>query len=423
MKVSFFIRYNADKYQRLGLLKILVALLDPQRRSVSSESINQKLLSMLFAKAENGLTMAEHLIRKSTCSSWNFRFTKETVKQILDWGQLNGFVGSGNQITERGLLLRHLMGEDAIAAIRSSLFNINPFTISREEKIYFLFRQHEIDAPLYFVIKKIAGSRATEVISGINADKLTCLAFYDAYQYLSAFKQYSGGLLAMKNMREMIGRMSRELGLEAEIPIAPAIRPVSSTKLRAKEEQRNKKRTKTADHEAITRFEFLVDIGLLDKIVDSDGNRTEEEYRKMWRYRVNSALYAFADRLNAQLSPDFVVTEFAHTAAALIEAPTEYLSAEKTPVLVALQAYDAYKIVKRVFGHTPLESIAIVAMIKSLAAGKVLELNEVHKLFLEMKRIPAFSESVKYAAGNELDRMFVELKPSFTEEVQEYYGK
>lgn len=423
MTAPFFIRYNADKYQRLGLMKILVALLDPQRRSVSSESINQKLLNMLFSKADSGLTRAEHLIRSSSCKSWNFRFTKETVHQILDWGHLSGFVGNGNQITERGLLLRYLMGEDAIVAIRNSTFDINPFTLSMEERIYFLYRQHEIDAPLFFVIKKIAERQDERVISGINADKITCLAFYESYKYLSAFKQFSGGLLAMKNMRDMIGRMSRELGLEAEIPIAATIRPVSATKLRAREEQRNKKRTKTADHEAITRFEFLVDIGLLDKIVEDNGGRTEEEYRKMWRYRVSPALSAYADKLHVTLSSNFITTGFAHAAAALIEATPEYLSAEKTPIPVALQFYNAYKIVKRSFGHTPLESIAIVAMVKSLVGGKVLELAEVHKLCLEMKRIEAFTESVKYAAGNELDRMFVEVRPSFTEEVQRYYGK
>lgn len=421
--IPTFIKYNADKYQRLGILKILVAILDPQRRSVSTEGINNKLSKLLFGKDKEGIRRAERLIQSSGSSSWNFRFTEETVKQIIDWGQFYGFIGAGNQITERGLLLRYLMGNDLAASISNGNDTVNPFELSPEEKIYFLFRQLELDAPLYYVIKRLADISEGEAISGIHADKITCHALYDTYLFLSNYRSFSGGLLSLKDLRGVIGRIISELKIAAEIPIEPIRKPPSASKLRAPTDQRHKKRTKTADHEAIPRFEFLTDIGFLHKNPPGKDTMNNDDYRKSWRYWITSLLPKYAKAIPENYDVSFCSTGFSRAAALIQQQEVVFISADTDPMRLALRSYEAYNIVKRVIGHTPIESVAIMAMIKGLVVHESFELKDVHDLFMRFKRDDLFSGSVRFAAGNDLDKMFIDIKPSFSDEVRKHYEK
>jgi hypothetical protein len=421
MKINF-IRYNSDQLVRIGLLKILVAVLEPQRMSISSSAIKQKLISLIFNN-DNGGKFVENLIRTAGCISWSFSINKNNVGLILDWGKLYGFVGSGNQITEKGLLLRYLMDDNSILSIRNKSLTHNPFYITFEQKIYFLYNQFEIDTTLIFLLHRLSEILEGEAINGIFADRLTCLSLYDTYKVISGVRISSGNLLLLKNLKELIGRMAVELDMVAEIPIQPSKLPRYKGVPRQKVEQRNRKRTKTSDHEAIPRFELLTDLALLTKKFTEEEHKDEDKSRKAWRYWVTPLLKNFAERLPAKPDSDFCWNHFAQAASILSSKQTKRLSIETDALSIAQRAFEAYSLVKRRFGHTPIESVGIIAMIRSLAVSEILEVRDIYELFLKFKMNDLFSEYVRFAAGNDLDKMFIDIKPEFIEEAKGYYGE
>jgi hypothetical protein len=420
MAVSFA-RYNSDFFQRAGLLKLLVAVLDHQRRSTALEALTRKLSQLLFEPA-GGRSRAEHLIRKAGGPSWNFLVTEPNVKQVVEWGRLVGFVGSGNQITEKGLMLRAIMGPEALESITSGDLGLNPFELTAGEKLYLLYVHWEVDSALHFLLRRIASLQPEEAIRGIEADKLTCLAFYDLFHLMSESRNNSKILLTLKSLRELIARMVMELDLLAEIPIKPAAGPKPMIKFRQKPEQRDKKRTKTADREAIPRFELLVDLGLLTKKVDEE-DRDEEKARKSWKYWPAMALADFFSKMPDGFDSEFCQSGFARCASTLVSANAERLDVERDAALILRSAYDAYSVVRRRFGHTPVESVAVLTMINALAESKVVEVKDVYQLFLGFKMNNLFPDTVRYAAGNDLKKMFIDIKPSFVAEVDAHYGK
>jgi len=419
-----FIRYSTDKFQRIGLLKILVALLDPQRRSLPSQLLVRKLEQVLFEGTSDGLTKAEKLIQKADSPSWNFRITKPTLFEILNWGKLYGFIGSGNQITESGLLLRYIMGEEAISSISSRSFQVNPFKLTLEERLYFLYRHLEMDTPLYFLIEKLAGVKDPPIIGGVQGDRITCFALYDTYKLIADKQGFSGhSLLTLKGLRELIGKMVPELDLSSEIPIRGVPKPKPASALRSKPEQRNRKRTNTSDNEAVPRLEFLTDVCLLEKKQEEPSGGDTEKVRKAWRYWPTQVLAQFAQGMPGDFDPNFCQSGFASAATALLPGEeSKRVDTQGEPVGVANRAYEAYLVVKRRFGHTSVESVAVVAMIQSLARAEILEVIDVYKFFLDIKQEGLFQDTVRFAAGNDLNNMFLDIGPTFMDEVQSYYG-
>lgn len=418
-----FIRYNADKFQRLGLLKILVAILDPQRRSITSEAIKYKLLMLLFGDKGDKATIAEQLIQSAECPSWNFRFTRATILQVLDWGRLYGFVGSGNQITERGILLQCIMGKGAADSIKKGDFSVNPFKLTLDEKLYFLYHNLEVDMPLYFLIKRLSDF-ADKPIRGIEGDKLTCFALYDTFKFITETYGFSSRFLQLiRNLRELIGKIVLELDLTSELPVLAIQKPKPPSLQIVKPEQRDKKRTRAADGEAIPRLELLTDLGLLSKINDTDKQNEIENILKSWRYWVTPSLLSFCKKTPEKYETNFCWTQFAQAATSFTGDISKRLYIEKDPFIIVKRTYEAYKEVKRSFGHTPLESVAILAVIRSLKTSEIIEIKDVHALLLSFKQNNLFSNSVRFAAGNDIDKMFIDIRPSFIEEAENYYGK
>ena len=112
-----------DFYLRLGFLKVLVAVLDPHRRSISSEAVTQRLNSLLFrsirdfpelqrrlradyswfaqlserqddAGAKHRVTVTDALLLIQDCGSQLPAVTASTAHKLLEWGRDVGFVGS-----------------------------------------------------------------------------------------------------------------------------------------------------------------------------------------------------------------------------------------------------------------------------------------------------------------------------------------
>ena len=86
---------------------------------------------------------------------------------------------------------------------------------------------------------------------------------------------------------------------------------------------------------------------------------------------------------------------------------------------VARRTWDAYRAVGRQVGLTPLDSIALRAMLDASVNGQFLEMDRVHRLLLIIKRTSLLGDAVLFAAGSTLETMFVRLKPSFLERVSD----
>ena len=83
-----------------------------------------------------------------------------------------------------------------------------------------------------------------------------------------------------------------------------------------------------------------------------------------------------------------------------------------------------YARVHRPLGHTPLESVALVAMIKGLENGIVCQMAELQDdLLLKFKAEGVLAAHFKFASGNELDRMFIDIRPGFFEAARRHYAQ
>ena len=82
---------------------------------------------------------------------------------------------------------------------------------------------------------------------------------------------------------------------------------------------------------------------------------------------------------------------------------------------VARRLWAAYTAVGRAVGLSPVDSIALRAMIDAAADGVALEMESVHRLLLIIKQKAVLTDCVLFAAGVALETMFVRLKPTFLE--------
>lgn len=443
MSALAFLRYKHSSQQRLGALKVFVALLDSQRRSMSSEQLDRRILALLIAKPSSGIeklgprkrkfpnNRAEELLKLADAPSLLFTVTEKMVTRVREWARILGFVGNGNQITERGLLLQYLMGLDQLEAVRTGDFSHhNPFRLSLVERIFFFYTLLERDALWPFLIRRITEKGNGTLISGKDADVLTTQALQDLLKVPRT--GLSGAeMLLLRYLRDLEAHMAASLGLgdgRAYVQAA-ARRGPRKIGLRPRIPQSQPQRN-TADDQAIPRFENLVDIGLLTK--ESVAERTSATpegswmRRLEWRYFVAEGLRAWREAVGdiPVYDRQFLWTRFAQCAASAFDLPTPArITADSDPLEVLELVRDAFGAVRRLVGHTPFESVALIAMIRGLERGLVCEMATIHQLFIRFKTQGLFSEHLKFASGNELDRMFIDIRPDFFEVVRRNYGE
>lgn len=452
MARTWFLRYDHSSLQRLGALKVLVALLDEQRRSIASEKLDNSLLHLLLADPDGHVrvgrrpipkprppggtaadagkgfprNVAENLLADIDAPSLLFTVTEPKVSRIREWGKQLGFLGNGNQITERGLLLQHFMGADQVTAIRKGERSThNPFRLSLSEKVYFLYVLLERDGVWPFLIRRLAERGKGALVSGIEADKLTCRALSDLLRGLRPGLSASE-LFRRRELRRLVAYMAESLGIEDETgPSVPVVPRVSRAR---RPEQRGRTRTNTADDQAIPRFENLVDLGFLAKETEAEraSEKWEEslERRIEWRYVIAEPLIKWADAAGgaAVYDDEFLWKRFASCAAAAFRDGGVELSPAREPVKVMELLLEAYGPIHRPIGHTPFESVALTAMVLRVARGIVCEMAWMHDLVLRFKREGLFSEYLRFASGNDLDRMFIDIRPGLLDRVRGDYA-
>jgi len=449
-----------DFYLRLGFLKTLVAALSPQRRSALNDAIVRRLEVPLFDAAPTharlwasvqpriswyprrtaaGRTIeypevAEALLVYGGNESLLYGVTRDTTYKILDWGHNVEFVGRGNQITERGLLLRHLLPEKAVESfLAGDVLAWNPFGLSLKERLFFLYHLVEIDRVTVEIIDFLEDAEPGEILESSAAARITCRALFRVLDGAKD-KIEPRDIPAYRTARELACTIAEELGLteyEAEYagqsrrrvpkPLKSAAR--KSAFLTGSGAKKPRKTTKNADHQTIPRFEQLVDLGFLDKVPqeNSSGEAALLEGRRRWRYTPTRACrrWAKAMRQSDQARLPFQWHSFARMAVFAFAEGNEETPRMSPPAgLLADYLWTAYQRVHRPIGHTPFDSVALHAMIEAAADGVVAEMTDFHALMMAIKKQSALPEHAFFASGNDLDKMFIQLKSGFRERVR-----
>jgi len=435
-----------DFYLRLGFLKVLVAALSPFRRSVTNDAVYQKLRVPLFKPAgtcpelakrasaidwytpaeiaEGKPYILESLLVADNCPSWLYAVTTKTIYKILDWGHDVQFVGRGNQITERGLLLRTLLPKEAEEFFTSDGAGWNPFIISPLERLFFLFHLTEIDRVTVALIDLLADLDESEVLESADAAQLTCKALFGVLEdarsslsprYLPEFRTaYDLAKTIARELEMPVPGGSGSLALARSLPRAPKV--IRRTGGLVKSGSHRKKPNKNADHQTIPRFEQLVDLGFLQKPSSESKEPTRERPpQRRWRYQPTQTcrLWAAAKK-EAPSHGNWLWTGFAQTV-------VESLVPEQKPGARATMAdairffADAYDAVHRPVGHTPFDSVALHAMLRAAVEGYAIEIKTFHNLMLKVKKRNLLPDHVFFASGNDIDTMFINFRRGYRE--------
>lgn len=445
-----------DFYLRLGFIKVLVAALSPFRRSVSNETIYRRLESPLFksvltcaslAEATKDLTnsytteeqtegrpyVLEAQLVADNCPSWLFAVTSKTIYKILDWGHDIQIVGQGNQITERGLLLRSLLPPEAEQFLGGDCQAWNPFLLTPIERLFFLYHIGEIDRVTFLLIDLLAERSGLTVLESSDAGRLTCRALFtvlnDARHDLSP--RFVPQFRVAYDLAVVI---ARELGMKEYLPEGGDVtlrtrkppRPlkiVRRTGSALQSSGHRKKPNKNADHQTIPRFEQLVDLGFLEK-KQGVGEEATTPPQKRWRYRPAELckLWTAAKTASETPSVNWFWSSFARTAAQSFRFAAT--TATKAPPSEVVNFFaDAYEATHRPIGHTPLESVALYAMLHAAAQGLIIEVADFHRMMLEIKRNSLLPDHAFFASGNDVDTMFINLRRGYREKLLEIAPK
>lgn len=433
-----------DFYLRLGFLKVLTCALDSGRRSASNQSIDRRLTVPLFEPAakyercfadvqsnfaeeewcdpRDPVTVAEALLIKADAPSVLFAITRKTTYKILDWGHDVYFVGRGNQITERALVLKALLPEERVERFFAGEVEAwNPFDLTTSERLFFLYHLGELDQLMLELPRAVATQGSGRHLESSEAARLTCETFFAVLRAAEP-RLHLRDIPRFRTAHELACAIAEELeltqfardcgsygGRRTKIGRIGAKRPGL---MRPGEKAR--KTTKNADHQTIPRFEQLTDLGFVEKPSPVAAERHDDiSCRKRWKYQATDLATRWKVALDqVGTSPEFFTNGFAKTAVATYGLANTGPN-EPTDEIVARYFGRAYESMRRPVGHTPFDSVALLAMIYAVADGVAIEIEHFHRLMLSIKKNELLPSHAFFASGNEIDKMFLLLKPGF----------
>lgn len=433
-----------DFYLRLGFLKLLVAAISPDRRSASNDTIVLRLARPLFestrrperprrlrtaarvSSRERESSLVETLLIGGECPSLLYAVTGPTAYKILDWGRDVDLIGRGNQITERGLLLRHLLDESrAQEFLSGDASSWNPFPLTLEEKLFFLYHLAEIDGVIFELINDLGSLPDGAVLESNAAARMTCTALLRVLSRAMHDVQ-PRDVLKFRVACTLAYTIADELGMSDEARALMGPLPRKGPRQVKIGAQRGRslgraprKTTKNADHQTIPRFEQLVDLGFLEKPDhDAPGEAERRAARQRWRYRPTEVCrrwHRALQRIGEDNEVPFRWRGFASACFEAFEIPLRRHASGDDQV-IAEYVWRAYTRIHRRAGVNPLDSVALFAMLSAAVEGVRLEMVEVHTMMLRIKHSDALPEHVSFASGNDLDQMFIHIKPGFLEQ-------
>jgi hypothetical protein len=339
-------------------------------------------------------------------------------------------IGRGNQITERGLILRYLLDERATSAfVSGDVMAWNPFVLTLKEKLFFLYHLAEIDGVIVELLCQLGELELAPgaVLESSDAARMTCTALLKVLKGMRG-KVPPSEVLRFRTACALAATIADELDMADEavdlagsarrrMPkiIKPRARRAAAIGGRA----RPRKTTKNADHQTIPRFEQLVDLGFLTK-PGADGSATDKfGARKRWQYIPTEICRRWARAVGGKREQEapFLWHSFA---AACIDAYRISSAAGPEPTrtkLIASYIWRAYEHVHRRVGANPLDSVALFATLSAASDGVAIEMSEIHRFMLFIKQHSLLPDHAFFSSGNDLDQMFIQLKPGFVEQV------
>lgn len=440
-----------DFYLRLGFLKALVAALGTERRSVPNETILRRLRRPLFedvafhrtlagrigdrmswyetgwwnapAGGKKTPTVAEGLVVDADLPSLLVAITAPTAYKIVDWGRNVGLLGRGNQITERGLTLYALFNDIGVKSfLEGDPDAWNPFALTTVERIFFLYHIIEIDTVTLALIDSIGARAEDSDIETIDAAKMLARALTSVLAKAENDIR-PPEIPAYRTALELAGTICEELDMappggvvenrrRAPRPVRPATKRKALMAASAGTEPR--RTHKNADHQTIPRFEQLVDLGFLSKGREVDNLQARRKWR--WHPTPVAARWVSARKNVDTGSTPFLWDGFARVSC---HAYLDVQAPERRDDTRTIAAYFArgYRAVRRAVGHTPFDSVALMAMAFGVEDGLAIEMVDFHRMMLAIKTQGLLQGEVFFASGNTLDKMFVSLREDFAERV------
>lgn len=408
---------------RLGLLKALVAVLPRQRQPLPREELVRRLQKTLFGinkpttvrgsqtRADAGrIPRADRLLRESQSASWGQPIHASTAYKIVEWGLTTGLVVSGNRISERGLLLRTLIGEPNVEAFVKEREAWNPFDVTPAERAFLLYHLGESDELMLQIAIDVGTLGAGAVCDAARSHKIT------AQGLKHVLRRAEHGLelqdrARFATVRELSAMIDWEVGEGRDTP-RPRSRHAKATppRRRASGSAAGKRVTrKSADHQAIPRFEQLVDLGVVTKLPEGDDASAFEKARKAWTFVVTAEAQLFAAAAGGPSALDdrsWLWTRFAKSvgASGIAGAIVTREATDDEALALFLESFD---LIRRPVGHTPFEATAILTMVRGLRKGVTIEIATMHDLMLKAKREGGLGGRVSFAAGNDMKRMYL----------------
>ncbi len=434
-----------DFYLRLGVLKVLVASLSPERRSATNDVLSRRLSTPLLDPAKkypslwsdvqhrvpwyekehsqgkfDKPSVTEALLVAQDCPSWLFAVTAPTAYKILDWGHDLLLVGRGNQITERGLLLRSLLPMGQVERFLGGDPSAwNPFILTDPERLFFLYHLAEVDQVTRDLISQLAEIEESKVLEASEAGRLTCRALFGVLGRVQAHV-LPRDLPAYRVARELATVIATELRLDdllsefgpTSVRRAPRPRRIPARGGLGGSTKREHT-TKSSDHQAIPRFEQLTDLGFLTK-PEAQSGEPREVPKKRWRYQATNLCKRWRDGLYQvpEGAGPWEWSGFARTAVHIVNTKPDR---DAVPRLAIRYVWESYESIRRPMGHTPFDSVALLAMIRAVTEGVPIEMTHFHRMMLAIKQGSLLPEHAFFASGNDLDKMFILLKPGFEE--------
>ena len=448
-----------DFYLRLGFLKVLTAALSHERRSATIDAVIRRLERPLFdsisaypalVRRTTGLfdgvypkktsagkqiespEVAEALVASGSGASALYGITRETAYKVLDWGRDIGLVGRANQITERGLILRSLLpGDQTGRFLGGDAEAWDPFRLDLRERLFFTFHLIETDLLTVALVRELGALAPGTVLESRDAARMTCAALFRLLQETEKTTA-ARDIPAYRTALDLALTIAEEVG--AQVPPewtnhAQRIRVMRSQKVAGRRALRpqvpgrsHRQTTKNADHQTIPRFEQLVDLGFVSKPdIDSVNAATALAARRRWKYVPTEACRRWAQAAGTVTEPRqlFQWCSFAKVAVLAFYGGSKQGHEAPRGKEIGDRLWSAYSSVGRSVGSSPVDSVALRAMLDAAAEGTVLEMHEVHRFLLAIKEHDLLTDCVFFASGNALDKMFIRLKPSFPDRLND----
>ncbi len=294
------------------------------------------------------------------------------------------------------------------------------------ERNFFLYHLIQIDDVTASLIDRLGELEVGKTLESRDAARLTCRTLIDV---LSGAKDniQPRDILSFRIASELAATIAEELGEDASELIGRSIRKApKAINLKARRKvgpggvvREPRRANKNADHQTIPRFEQLVDLGFLVKPLDPTNRESALAGRRRWRYVPTEACRRWSE-LRSRV-PDrrvfFIWHFFAKTCLSTFGVSRKP-NASTDATLVARYLWKAYERVRRPVGPNPLDSVALSAMLDGIEDGVAIEIADFHRLLLTIKQQAVITEHVFFSSGNDIDQMFIQLRPGFLEQVE-----